>query len=387
MSWTEDRRADRNAAREQDRADRRAHDEQALALRRLAGEQALAAARQAGDLAAHKQATRAAGRQARRAEARKTRAAAAGWLAGHLAELLVYPLALVSAVLAVPAMAAYGRTLYGPTGFALSILSELGGWAFAFAVQASRHRHPDRPTGMLTAGIGVFALVGAALNFAHGSTVPGGSPVHGVVMAVVSVAGIVAHQLVVAAPPRSRAERAAARRTRREADRIERAQRLAARASVIEIDPDGTARLVYPAGAYTLRRRLTPISTPTAPADRSRRRGSRTNPPAAETVAPEPVADVAPVPAVPSARRPAGATRPGGSGATRPDRGAGRREIARLYAAVPADDTRSGRQLAADLAAQAGLSTATARRYIADLHKPTPTPAESSVPATVGGAS
>jgi len=68
--------------------------------------------------------------------------------------------------------------------------------------------------------------------------------------------------------------------------------------------------------------------------------------------------------------------RHGGTGATRrPTRGGtsatrkGRSELARLVAALPADDPRSGRQLAADLAPAAGLSISTARRYLAEIRR------------------
>ncbi|WP_163550327.1 winged helix-turn-helix domain-containing protein [Candidatus Frankia nodulisporulans] len=107
-----------------------------------------------------------------------------------------------------------------------------------------------------------------------------------------------------------------------------------------------------------------------------------TAPPAA--LAPEPVTPVAPEPAPTTPGRRAASTRQAGSGASRRDPGAGRRQIARLYAAIPADDARSGRQLAADLAAEAGLSPATVRRYIADIHRAAA--GSTPVPATAGGA-
>ncbi|OHV49317.1 hypothetical protein [Pseudofrankia sp. BMG5.36] len=111
-----------------------------------------------------------------------------------------------------------------------------------------------------------------------------------------------------------------------------------------------------------------------------------TTAPAPAAVAPEPVTPLAPEPATTTIRPRATETRRGdGSGAGRRDPGAGRRQIARLYAAVPADDTRSGRQLAADLAAEAGLSPATVRRYIADIHRAAGA-GSTPVPATTGGA-
>ncbi|OHV21194.1 hypothetical protein BBK14_07900 [Parafrankia soli] len=78
-------------------------------------------------------------------------------------------------------------------------------------------------------------------------------------------------------------------------------------------------------------------------------------PPAAPVKAPPPAAELAPGPDE------------GGSGAT--PRGSGRLALAELVANLPADDPRSERQLAADLAPAAGLAPATARRYLADLRK------------------
>ncbi len=50
------------------------------------------------------------------------------------------------------------------------------------------------------------------------------------------------------------------------------------------------------------------------------------------------------------------------------DKRRGRHEVAKAYAAIPADDPRSQRQLAADLAAQVGLTPPTVRRYLSELH-------------------
>ncbi|MEX5632159.1 hypothetical protein [Parafrankia sp. FMc2] len=48
----------------------------------------------------------------------------------------------------------------------------------------------------------------------------------------------------------------------------------------------------------------------------------------------------------------------------------GRARVAELVAMLPADDPRSERQVAADLAPMAGISPSTARRYLADLRRP-----------------
>ena len=124
-------------------------------------------------------------------------------------------------------------------------------WAFAGATTITRHRHPDRPLWHLRAGTVVFAGEGAALNFIHGFT-PFAGAVRGIgagiVMALVSVAGVVAHQLITAGPQRSRAARAARRR--------ERAIRRAAlhRATAV-IDAQGDVRLVHKPGAVAVGRR------------------------------------------------------------------------------------------------------------------------------------
>ncbi|EFC85727.1 hypothetical protein [Parafrankia sp. EUN1f] len=236
-TWAEQRRADQAARREQDRADRTAEREQdrldVVAAARLEEKQAAAAVAEKAKRDAKREQVKVARRQ---------------WRASHAVELVIYPLAVVSAVMAVPAMAAYGLHLYGNvTGVVLPVLSELGMWAFALAVHTSRRRTPDRPTGMLTAGIVVFAAVGAGLNFAHGV---GAGVLTGVVMAVVSVAGVIAHQLAVAAPPRSRAEREQAKVARLAARRVARTRRIAARRAVVELAADGTAQLVYVPGLY-----------------------------------------------------------------------------------------------------------------------------------------
>ncbi|CAI7975633.1 conserved membrane hypothetical protein [Frankia sp. Hr75.2] len=255
MSWAEQRRADQAAGREQHRADLAAAREQ---------DRIDAAARDARKR--EDRADRDAARLVHQAATAKRKAERAAWRSEHSVELLIYPLAGVSAAMAIPAMAIYGLHLYGNvTGVVLPALSELGVWAFAMAVLTSRRRHPERPTAMLTAGVVLFGAVAFGLNFAHGAQ---RSMVTGLVMAVVSVAGVVAHQLAVAAPPRSRAERAQARIERAAHRRIVRARRIAARHAVVDLAADGTARLVYTPGLYTPhRRKLTPAAAATtAPA-------------------------------------------------------------------------------------------------------------------------
>ena len=149
-------------------------------------------------------------------------------------------------------------------------------WAFAIATTWTIRHHPDRPTWHLRAGTWTFAAVAAALNFTHGLTGPGthGAGV-GVVMALVSVAGVVAHQFITAGPRRSRAERGQARIDRAVARRELAARRAAVRHADAVLDENGHARLIYQPGTVTLTRRhgrtrlLTPAtSRVTGPAAR-----------------------------------------------------------------------------------------------------------------------
>ena len=187
------------------------------------------------------------------------------WLGDHTTDLLFVPVILVPALLAWSAMAVYGAHLYGPAGWALPAFSEGAMWAFAAAVTITLRRHPGRPVWHLRVGIAVFALFGAVLNFLHGYAA--GGPVVGVVMALVSVAGVVAHQLVHAGPRRSRAERDEARFNRAAGRRERRARRAALRSTTADMDSRGRARLVYRSGPATMERRwfrtvLVPVEHP-----------------------------------------------------------------------------------------------------------------------------
>ncbi|WP_208297813.1 hypothetical protein [Actinophytocola oryzae] len=196
-------------------------------------------------------------------------AAVRGWVGLHVVDLLIYPLALVSALMAVPAMAAYGYDLYhSGTGFALFFITELGMWAFSIAVHVARHRYPERPVWALQVGVWAFTAAGFGVNFGHGWQGTG-SVFDGAVMGLASVAGVVAHQLVTASPRRSRVERNAVRMAARVARKVARVQRAAVRAAIAELDVDGSARLVFAPGTYTFARtsltgrcRLTPAAPP-----------------------------------------------------------------------------------------------------------------------------
>src|SRR5690606_4958718 len=246
MSWAElreQKRADRQAAAEQARldadaaTDRRSREQQARAQQQRRDAVEAAAQRQTG------KAERRAGRAARVAAGRR-------WAAGHVVDVLISPAVLSAFAMAGPSMAIYGAEVYGsPLGWLLPGISELLMLAFAVAVLIARRREPERPVVMLQAGVWVFAALSAGLNFLHGLD---RGWTAGVVMALVAVSGIAAHQLTLAPPPRSAAQRAEARIARRAARKIARVRRAAVRQAVAELDADGTARLVYTPGRYTL---------------------------------------------------------------------------------------------------------------------------------------
>ncbi|ABW15609.1 hypothetical protein Franean1_6267 [Parafrankia sp. EAN1pec] len=254
-TWAEQRRADRAADREQARQDRAA-----------AREQVRAAQAHTATLAAQARAEKEQRAAQRRADKAARKARRAAWRADRAVELWVYPLAVVSAVMAVPSMAIYGWHVYGgPTGLVLPLLSELGVWAFGAAVHVSRRRYPDRPVVTLQAGLIVFGAVAFGLNFAHGAE---RSIVTGLVMGIVSIAGPGAHQIAVASPPRSRAERARARVDRQAQRRLDQARRIAVRTAAVELDRDGNARLVHVPGLYQpTRRKLAPAVVAGLPVD------------------------------------------------------------------------------------------------------------------------
>ncbi|WP_326567394.1 hypothetical protein VSH64_37000 [Amycolatopsis rhabdoformis] len=244
-TWADNRRANRAADAEQRRADAAAKLD-----RTLTAAAAQATQRRADQDAADQRADKI--RADRKAARAKRFATAAGWLSEHRVRLPIYLLAVVSAVMAVPAMSDYGVGVYRTlTGGLLPALSELGMWAFAVAVEVSRHCHPQRPVWTLQLGVWLFAGTGAALNVLHG--IGRGWNV-AVVMGIVSVAGVIAHQIAVAAPRRSRAERDAAKIERHATRKIARVRTAAVRHAVAEIDRDGAARLVFAPGRYTLTR-------------------------------------------------------------------------------------------------------------------------------------
>lgn len=184
------------------------------------------------------------------------------WASEHMGDLFIYPLAIASAWLAIPAMARFGEEVYSDaSGKALPIITELGMWAFAFAVQITRLRTPDRPVWALQVGVWTFAAIGASLNFLDGVTREPSDVGHGIVMAVVSVAGVVAHQLVSASPRRSRAERDHLKVARHAAKKITAARKAVIDHSITKVDQTGDVVLVFSAGNYNLtKRKLAPIA-------------------------------------------------------------------------------------------------------------------------------
>jgi hypothetical protein len=195
-----------------------------------------------------------------RQHARKARAARrtarSAWLREHAVALLFVPVIAVPGALAWSAMAAYGQRLYGPAGITLPAFSEGAMWAFAAATTLSKRRHPGRPVWHLRAGTVLFAAYGAALNFTHGMTLPAaGGPGTGAVMALVSAAGVLTHQIVTAGPRRTRADRDHARTARAAGRREAAARRAVIRAAAAELDGHGNARLVHAPGFAVLARR------------------------------------------------------------------------------------------------------------------------------------
>lgn len=201
-----------------------------------------------------------AAKDARKAEARAERAKAnqarRAWLHDHTVDLLFVPVIAVPGALAWDAMAAYGKTTWGPLGVMLPLFSEGAMWAFDAAVAIRKRRDQDAPVWLLQVGIAVFAGVGAALNFLHG--IDPGTTHHGLVMAlamaVVSVAGVTAHQLIIAGPRKSRAEREIDRFRRASERRQAAARKAATSMALIDIDEQGHADLVYEPGTYRLSR-------------------------------------------------------------------------------------------------------------------------------------
>jgi hypothetical protein len=198
-------------------------------------------------------------RQDRRSAARKARAAAVAaawsWVARHLMDLMFVPVITVPGALAWEAMAAYGHSLWGPLGVILPAFSEGAMWAFDIAVEVRRHREPDKPVRLLLAGMAVFAAYGAVLNFLHGMarTTAHHGITTAIAMALVSVAGVTARQMITA--------RRMTRIERRTARKIRKAQRDAVDRATVDLHAPGGPRLVMTAEPSP-----EPVAEPSEPA-------------------------------------------------------------------------------------------------------------------------
>ena len=250
-SWRDQRRLDRQVDAQIARDDRAAQ-----------AQVGIAAAEAAARLRRENLAARQAGRRTARKQAAARRAERVAWVREHVTDLLFVPVIAVPAALAWTGMSAYGSQLYGQAGIALPAFSEGAMWAFAGAttirLNLTARDGTERPVWHLRAGTAVFAVEGGVLNFLHGLSSALGhlaGPVTGAVMALISVAGVVAHQLITAGPRRSRAARAAARTDRAIARRERTIRRIAVRSATAVLDVAGNARLVHTPGVVTVTRR------------------------------------------------------------------------------------------------------------------------------------
>jgi hypothetical protein len=213
--------------------------------------------------------------KAQRARAAR-RAAVVAWCQARTVDLLFIPVIGVPAALSWTGMADYGLAQFGAPGLALPALSEGGMWAFAAATTITRRKDPDKPVWHLRLGTLIFAGYGAALNFLHG--LAKGGLLTAISMALISVAGVTAHQLITAGPSRSHAERDQAQIDRAVGRRERAARRAAVRSARIQLDGSGHARLVFEAGTATLSRRR--LRRRLASADHDRLRGDADRQPA-----------------------------------------------------------------------------------------------------------
>ncbi|MEU9687152.1 hypothetical protein [Amycolatopsis japonica] len=252
MSWQDEIRANRKAKAEAARLDEAARTGNEIALMKAAGEMARADREQDAKLTAEAKATADAIRDKRRGERKAKWAKVTGFARSHVVDGLIYGIALVSFVMAAPAMSGYGEDVYrSPLGGFLPLITELGMWAFAIAVLVSRLKAPDRPVWGFQAGVWVFGALAFVSNAAHGWS-------RGVdaalIMGVVSVAGVIAHQLAIATPPRSKAQRAADKLAAARVAKTNAAARAALKAAAAQIDAEGNARLTYVPGTFEVRR-------------------------------------------------------------------------------------------------------------------------------------
>jgi hypothetical protein len=144
---------------------------------------------------------RTAAAEARRAARAGTLSALGAWMSEHSIDLMFAPVIGVPAWLGWDAMSNFGQALYGGPGSSLPVLSETAMWIFEFAIVRARRQDPHTAVWPLYVGMVAFALICASLNFMHGLTgpIPGDippGPEAGIVYALISVSGIIAHQIV-----------------------------------------------------------------------------------------------------------------------------------------------------------------------------------------------
>lgn len=190
----------------------------------------------------------------RRADRRRAQVTAAlGWTMTHPVQILMAAVIVVPGLLAWTAMALYGEDIYGLLGVLLPLFTECAMWAFA--ARSHQAKAKKQPTFMLNLGTWVFAAVAGTLNYLHGAAL--GGVVTGVVMATVSVGGVVAHQIIQASDTvlLTRAQRRK-RRLRVKADRRRhRMEKLTISRADGHVDPAGTVELTFQPGTVSLKRR------------------------------------------------------------------------------------------------------------------------------------
>lgn len=242
--FREQKRADKALDREQDRADNVARHQARLHEARVREELRQKAAAAAAEQARVDKELAQAARKAQW-EAFK------GWVRR---DSLMTPVIATSVVLSWSGMALFGTWVYGFVGFLLPLFSE--GLFVAFAARIAVARREGAPVGSLLVGLTFSGICTAGMQAIHGLAGSHGSWHRAAVMAIVSVAGVIAHQIIIAGPRAKQTpfERMSAE-IAREAMRREHKMRLAAvRQAVAEIDETGEVRLVFRPGHVTLSR-------------------------------------------------------------------------------------------------------------------------------------
>lgn len=234
--------ANKVADREQDRADRVAERAARLEEMKVRGQVHVDLQR---DKAEQARLDRAAAKAAR---AEKW-AAVKAWVRENQ---LMTPVIATSVLLSWTGMAVFGSWVYGILGFLLPLFSE--GLFVAFAVRITKARKTKQPVGRLMVGLVLSGIATAAMQAIHGLST--GSWERAAVMALVSVAGVIAHQLITADTrvKLSPADRIGAE-IAREIARREHTMRLAAvRQAAATLDEVGNVALTFRPGQVTLTR-------------------------------------------------------------------------------------------------------------------------------------